>query len=418
MFRKFINVKTTYSKTEFLNLHDVINYIKDSSRPEVKEIQKLRTLEKGTKEFDKIKEVQLPCILWNFTTNGKRRTEDIIQSTGYIYFDIDDNLDFTFNPEYFAAHWRSVSNTGYGCIVKVSGVNQSNFKEAFKYIADLLSIPFDPKVNSISRVNILSFDPDIRYNRYAQTIDCSFLSIDDAIDVQEENNHSITKYSFFNSYQWNDKNNLIRYDNLEEKKSKIQIIYDENGVCDLKEEKLYYATVKIPRNINNGKRNHILSGIAIKILALNPNIQSGRLIEFMRIVNKSCCRPTMNDSEIKSICKTILDKREKWLPMDNAKKRFFFDPTLILDANQKRSLVRIYINKHRGVQKKQLVRDSFAGLLSEGRKFKIKDIQEETKVSTTTIRKYLSEILLEEYGNDITDIQQFFNAKKQIKTQQ
>ncbi|MBP2616966.1 hypothetical protein [Chryseobacterium jejuense] len=417
MFRKFANVKTSHSNSTFENLQQVIKYIKDSSRPEIKEILKLKTLEKGTKEYDDIKQSYIPSILWNFTTNGCKKLESVIQSTGYIYFDIDNDLNFQFNSEYFTAHWKSVSGTGFGCLVKVLGVNKSNFKEAFVWIAEKLQIPFDPKTNNINRLNILSFDPDIYYNEHAQAIDCSFLSTDDAIDIQEENNHSITKYSFINSYQWNDKNNRIRYDNLEEKKSKIQIIYDENGVCDLKEEKLYYATVKIPRNINNGKRNHILSGIAIKILALNPNIQSGRLIEFMRIVNKSCCRPTMNDSEIKSICKTILDKREKWLPIDNAKKRFFFDPTLILDANQKRSLVRIYINKHRGVQKKQLVSDSFAGLLSEGRKFKIKDIQEETKVSPTTIRKYLSEILLEEYGGETANIQSFFNAKKQIKTQ-
>lgn len=70
MFRTFKNVKTTYSKTQFSNLQEVINYIKDGSRPELKKIQKLRTLEKGTGEFDKIKEYQLPCVLWNFTTNG------------------------------------------------------------------------------------------------------------------------------------------------------------------------------------------------------------------------------------------------------------------------------------------------------------------------------------------------------------
>ncbi|HCA08101.1 hypothetical protein [Chryseobacterium sp.] len=415
MFRTFKNVKTTYSKTQFSDLQEVINYIKDDSRPEAEKIKKLRTLEKGTKEFDKIKEFQLPCVLWNFTTNGKRRAEDIIQSTGYIYFDIDDNLDFTFNPEYFTAHWRSVSNTGYGCIVKASGVNQSNFKEAFKYIAELLSIPFDPKVNSISRVNILSFDPNISYNENAQTIDCSFLSTDDITDINTENHQSSTNFSKINSYHWNDENISIRYDNLEEKKSEIQINYDENGVCDLRDNKLFYSSLVIPRNIDNGKRNYILSGIAIKVITLNPDLSDGGLIEFIRKINKSCCRPPMFESEIMPLCRTVLNKREKWLPLDNKKKRFFFDPFLELNPSQKRSFAATYGNKYKGELKKKLISESFAGLLSECREFKIKDIQIETKASPTTIAKYLPEILMEQYGGDIDHIQPFFNAKKQIQ---
>ncbi|SHE61005.1 hypothetical protein [Chryseobacterium vrystaatense] len=418
MFRKFINVKTSHSNSTFQNLQEVINYIKDSSRPEIKEIQKLKTLEKGTQEYDNIKQSCIPSILWNFTTNGGKKLENSIQSTGYIYFDIDNNLDFQFNPEYFTAHWKSVSGKGLGCLVKVSGVNKSNFKEAFKYIAEKLLIPSDPKVNNINRLNILPFDPDIGYNEHAQTIDCSFLSNNDTNDIQEENNHSVTKFSFINSCQWNDEKTSIRYDNLEEKKSEIQIIYDKKGVCDLKDNKLIYSSIKIPKNIIDGKRNYILSGIAIKIIALNPKLPNGKLIEFMRKINQSCCKPPMLDDEIVSICKTLLDKREKWLPVDNAKKRFFFDPSLKLSIEQKQSLVRTYVNKHRGEIKKQLVRDSFAGLLSEGKKFKIKDIQAETRVSPTTIRKYLSEILIEEYGGQIEDIQPFFNANKQIKTQQ
>ena len=119
MFRTFKNVKTTYSNTQFSDLQEVISYIKDGSRPEVEKIKKLRTLEKGAEEFDKIKEFQLPCVLWNFTTNGGRTAENAIQSTGYIYFDIDDNLEFAFNPEYFTAYWRSVSNTGLAIIIGI-----------------------------------------------------------------------------------------------------------------------------------------------------------------------------------------------------------------------------------------------------------------------------------------------------------
>lgn len=415
MFRTFKNVKTTYSKTQFSDLKEVISYIKDDSRPEVEKIKKLRTLEKGTKEFDTIKELQLPCVLWNFTTNGKRRTEDIIQSTGYIYFDIDDNLDFKFNPEYFTAHWRSVSNTGYGCIVKVSGVNSSNFKQAFKHIAELLSIPFDVKVNSISRVNILSYDPDIYYNEYAQTIDCSFLSTDDIADINTENHQSSSNFREIYSYNRNGENVSIRYDNLEERKSQISINYDERGVCDLKDNKLLYSRAIIPKNINAGRRNTILSNLGIMFIALNPELSDGGFIEFIRKVNQTCCRPTMSESNIMSICKSILDKREMWKLIPNQKKRFFFDPLMELTAKQKQSFARIYVNKYRGELKKQSISDSFAGLLSEGRKFKIKDIQEETKASPTTIAKYLPEILMEQYGGDIDHMQPFFNAKKQIQ---
>ncbi|WP_346983236.1 hypothetical protein [Chryseobacterium sp. POE27] len=413
MFRKFNNLKTRFSDTTFQTIQEAINYIKDDSRPEVKEIQKLRTLQKGMHEFDSIK-TRLPIILWNFSTDGKRKIKNAIQSTDYIYYDIDNSLDFEFNKNYFTAYWKSVSGTGYGCLVKVSGVDKNNFKEAFIDIAGQLNIPFDYKASDIVRANIISYDPDVYYNPDAHIFDCTCYSNTDTDDI-EENHHSITKNTLINSYVWNGEKSPIRYDNLQEKISEKERVYDANGVCDLRNDKLYYSSVVIPRVIKEGKRNYILSNIAIKIIALNPELQDSRLIGFISKVNNSCCTVPMHDDEIQSICTTVLNKRNEWIPFNNEKRRFLFDPKKEFQKGEKQKLAITYLNKDRGEQKKQLISFSFSDLLSECRVFKIKDILEEAKVSPTTINKYLPIILMEEYGSEIGSVQQFFNAKKQIQ---
>ncbi|WP_185207988.1 hypothetical protein [Chryseobacterium sp. C3] len=413
MFNTFTNLFAKKSTQTIEKIQQVVDYIKDSSRAEVKKIKELRTLKKGTPEFDSIKK-ELPIILWNFTTDGERKIKNAIQSTGYIYYDIDNSLDFQFNKNYFTAYWKSVSGSGYGCLIKVSGVDKSNFKEVFTDIAGQLNIPFDYKASDIVRANIISYDPDIYYNPDAHTFDCTCYSSIDNGDV-EENHHSITKDIKINSYEWNGENIPIRYDNLQEKISEKERVYDENGVCDLKDDKLYYSSVVIPKTIKEGKRNYILSNIAIKIIALNPELTDKRLIKFISKINSSCCTVPMQDNEIQTICSTVLSKRNEFIPYNNAVRRFLFDPQKKFQKGERQRLSVIYLNKCRGERTKQIVSHAFSDLLSECRRFKIKDILEETKVSPTTINKYLPIILMEEYASEIEDIQQFFNAKKQIQ---
>ncbi|MFL9835828.1 BT4734/BF3469 family protein [Chryseobacterium terrae] len=413
MFRKFTDVKTNYSNTTFENIQEVINHIKDNSRPELKKINKLRVLKKGQPEFDLIKS-QLPIILWNFTTDGGRKIMNSLKSTGYIYYDIDNNTDFQFNKDYFTAHWRSVSGTGYGCLIKVSGVDKNNFKEAFTDIAKQLGIPFDYKAGDIVRANILSYDPNIYYNPNAHSFDCTCYSSTNSEDI-EENLHSINKDKLFNSYVWNGEKCPIQYDNLQEKISAKERAYDENGVCDLKDDKLYYSRAVIPKTIQIGTRNRILSSIAIRILALNPELPDYRLTKFISKVNNSCCTIPMEDDEIKTICSTVLRKRHNLIPLNNEKRRFLFDPQKEFQKGEKQRLAITYLNKCRGERIKQVISHAFSDLLNECRRFKIKDILEMTKVSQTTINKHLPLILMEEYKNEVEDIQQFFNAKKQMQ---
>ena len=123
----------------------------------------------------------------------------------------------------------------------------------------------------------------------------------------------------------------------------------------------------------------------------------------------------MKDYEIQTICSTVLGKRSEFIPYNNAARRFLFDPQKQFQKGEKQKLAITYLNKCRGEEKKQLISHAFSDLLSECRKFKIKDILQEIKVSPTTINKYLPIILMEEYGDEIEGIQQFFNAKKQIQ---
>ena len=44
--------------------------------------------------YCKIKEGSLPTICWNFKFNGYKSSKNAVESTGYLYFDIDNNPSF------------------------------------------------------------------------------------------------------------------------------------------------------------------------------------------------------------------------------------------------------------------------------------------------------------------------------------
>ena len=411
MFRRFKNVYDKQSHSYFNNIAEAISYIKGEDIENLEIIEHLRGLTKGSDEFTKLKET-LPAILWNFHTTGCRKMHCATDSTGYIYYDLDLIDDYDFNKDYFCAHWRSISGTGYGALVRVKGVTTANFVVAHSEIAKSLAIPFDSSTQNIVKLNILSYDPHIHYNANSEVFDFNYLN--NAVNVEEEigeKHHTIDKNSFNYSGQWNDtfKENL-RYHNLEEAMANRKLEYDENGVCDLKEDKIHYTSVYVPRKIKPGHRYYTLSAIAIKILALNPKSGLERVKALIHSINNSVCEPPHAPDKINALCAEIFAKRSSFKLFPNKTKRFFFeDPDLPL--SRKRGLVLSYCNKDRGLKKKADTVQAFARLLEEGKKFNLKVLATNAGVSPNTVKKYLPEIISEYDDSELGFMRDYIKKK-------
>lgn len=398
MLQVYKNVKSTNAEFQFKSPEEALSYIKGINRTDLDTITKIRELGKGNPVSDLLK-TTLPAVLWNFQSTGCRNASCITASTGLIYFDIDLNSTYQFNKEYFYASWKSVTGTGYGALVKVSGVNQDNFKEAYHVIADTLKIAYDAATKKATQLNILSYDPEISINADCQVIDFSYCN--SKIDVEKEiekNIQSINQNNYFKNSEWVDTFSRLRFDNLEEKKNEIKIEYDENGVCDLKQEKIHFTQIYFPQLILPGTRHRTLQRIMIQLLTLNPNASKGQLRFFLGKINNTKCYPPKDLSEVDKLSNSCYKAKDSFKLFPNKTRRFFFED-VFLDLKTKRSLIRSYINKDVAENNQREVFNAMKDLVKSGKPFKIKELIGLTSIKTPrTVLKHL-ETLKKEFSD-------------------
>ncbi|WP_234109942.1 BT4734/BF3469 family protein [Chryseobacterium sp. R2A-55] len=395
MLKIYDNVFSKNSTSEFKNPEEVINFIR-GDRPDLAKIKQLRTLEKGTEDSNRIK-TSLPAILWNFDSSGCRRKECLTESTGLIYFDVDrkngTEVNYEFNKDYFYAYWKSVTGTGYGSLVRVSGVTTENFDEAYKIIADTLHIPYDESADRKTQLNILSYDPDIFFNPNSEVIDFSYLQNEINPEAEiEKNTQPIEENVFFMNSERVTTFSKLRYDNFDEKSENINLQFDENGLCDLGENRIHYTQVYVPKVINQGNRHATLQRIAIQLITLNPHVNLNQLSSLIWTINKEKCYPSKLLSETDNLCKSCLNGRDNYKLFPNKTRRFFFeDPSLPRET--KISMITTYRNRQTGLINQNNVLIKMQELVGKGEKFKLKVLLKLTGIKTTkTLVKHLKAI--------------------------
>ncbi|TWP29247.1 hypothetical protein ETU08_08155 [Apibacter muscae] len=353
------------------DLKALVDYVKSTEREEYPLIEQARESGKGSKEYDQIKKHQLPCVAINFNyTNNYIKGDNIDNPTGYLYIDIDNYETININKTYVCACWKSLSNNGYHIIVKVKGLTKDNYKEATKIIAESLDCPYDSAAISIDRITVLPYDPEAYYNNNTEVFDISYLNTtvaqekvkeEKSIESIEKKFHSTNKEESLSlGYNYNGKNIInhkIRYDNLEEKKSTISIVYDEEGVCDLGENKLSYIQVFIPvkGKIPKGNRNSILSAITQTLIALNKNSPRNIIEKKIFTINEQKMQEPLPAQEVKQIIDKAYKNKDKLKLSPNNSKRFFFDESLHLTKEQKLSLVGIRMGRCRKEATREMI---------------------------------------------------------------
>lgn len=173
MFNKvsvFENINVATPKTH-CDWHVVIERIRNGSFKE--RIEKLRSLlnESGKAEYNKYKGT-IPAATFSASFTKRRRIEFAEEPTGFLVADIDniDDVDLIFNilqnDENIWFMFRSPSCKGIKCAFRSDKIeNDIDFKEFFysseNYFKTIYGITIDPLCKDISRLTIISHDPDL-----------------------------------------------------------------------------------------------------------------------------------------------------------------------------------------------------------------------------------------------------------------
>ena len=334
---------TNRNITRFIySIEEWVDYLKNEERKEVSTIKKLRNLKKGEDEYDKIKKT-LPTIFYNYNFKEnyvKESNADV--STGFLFFDIDDNDFCDFDYKYISVCWRSVGGNGYGLLVKVKNLNKDFFKESYNYIGtEILKIPFDKACNHLARANFISYDKDVIYNPNSEIIDLTQFNSNQNKNAQ---NNNIIKSNTDRIYYYGQK---IRFNNLSDIIAGQNIVYNEKGVFDFgKNNKINYCECYAPKKRTNKNRNTKTFAFAKCILSVNPSISENLFKHYINNFNSKYCSPPMSFIEITDIINKVYNDK-KTTPIGNKTKRFLFENGEKLSKSEKSKLYSPILGKER-----------------------------------------------------------------------
>lgn len=234
--------------------------------------------------YNTIKKTKIPAYTINCCVHKGRGYKDIKAFSGYIYLDIDNEVNINLNHPLIHASWRSLSNTGRVIVVRVSGLNINNFKQVYQSLGKELNLNLDKYAAKANQLTVLSFDPNLYYNPNSKIYHVQE-NIKNQSDNPEDENvlHSahIKPKPVIGTVTPIKPEFEIRFNNIEEYISTLE--FDGEAAIISKTE-IGLSEVKVPSPIPQGVRNRILSGICFQIRALNHHISFEILYKILFVI--------------------------------------------------------------------------------------------------------------------------------------
>ncbi|WP_396167109.1 primase C-terminal domain-containing protein [Flavobacterium sp.] len=294
-------------------------------------IKKARDYGKGHPQYDELKKTVLPTFRFNFLFKVYANNENAVNPTGLIYIDVDNTIEIP-HSDYIYAMWRSLSNTGYGILVKVDNLTLDNFKDVYESLGIILGVKVDDGARKPIQQNVLSYDPslycntDSRVYEYEHSKKASPSIIKkkkECIVLNEASVHqSRIKERVDNSFEYFIGNN-----------SDKEFLYFEN--------KIKICAPFMPwHGIEKGNRNNFLFRLLSQFALLNPTFGRNYLQNKSAYFNKKI-NPNLTKIEINSIVNSVIKKREEdtleiYL---NKERLILFNPNMELTKLEKCQIV-------------------------------------------------------------------------------
>lgn len=303
---------------EHASLSEVLQIIKegDSNLPL---IAFARTLAKGSKEYEKFKKTMLPTFRFNFLFKESASNNNITEQTGLIYLDVDNLDEIPYNP-YVLAKWKSLSDTGFGILVKVDNLTLNNYKETYDQLSALLGVKTDANARKATQQTIQSYDANLYHNPDSLVFHLAETKKVSSAPILEKKEKCIgTNETFPN---WNEK--PIRFNNIAD--------YFQDEFADA-EYRIFNVKVRIcnpfiPMIIEEGKRNSTMFFLMSQYSLLNHGARKPILKALADSVNIKM-QPRLSNKEIDSVIESVLKKRkEETLELYcNEERRILFNPS-------------------------------------------------------------------------------------------
>ncbi len=321
------SIITSLSLEEYINTMKNPDFVRKSQVDLARKTYKNSELKKDDPLYKSIKN-SLPCITFLNTFTNYVINENIVESTGFMYLDIDDiqHIDISEYP-FVVSYWKSLSNNGYGILIKCENTNdlQKNLKE----LSTLFNIELDKNAVSKDRLNVLGYDTNIYFNpNYTSYV----FNNNEVVSLTYINNNSS------NRLQLNDTEKgveNVRFSNLKD----LIKGYEFNGEAfiDLGDEKLEYAEVFVPKNIFDGNRNKSMFVLCSQIRGLNTWISESMLFRICSTINKDKFKPELSINELSEIVRKVYAKENPMVIL-NKTKRILFNPDYDLSKFDKQSM--------------------------------------------------------------------------------
>lgn len=390
MFNLIMNVKKR-GIIDNITLEELIQQIKNPSLVHKKFVDRARAIGKYSPEYDNIKQL-LPCFVPNYNHEDYVKTATIIKSTGFIYIDVDYELDLDFSQfSFIAASWKSLSGVGSGLLIALDdsvsiGTDLKTMRAIINDISNTLDIKPDGNAISRDRLNAIAYDYDAYYNEnYTKyKVDSIVNNSDIKVDIKENKKLSNRLGKDVHFYDGD-----LRLSNIEDFTKDI-VFADDELFKDLSETPLEYTEIYIPKTIQVGNRNQKIFQILSTVRGLNPNLSEERLIGFSKFINHTKCYEPIDSDELLGICSRVY--KAKPTLFSNKIKKYPFNPIYTLTGVERRTIASTEARKKIGNRTRENVKEIMNNwyIVRDG-KFTMKDLAIKAKVCYKTVLRIKKE---------------------------
>ena len=348
-------------------------------------VLKARLYGKGTALYKREKE-NSPCVTFNFLFNEYKNDENITQSTGLLYYDMDSEDALKIIPKIDKNNihilHKSIGGIGYSLVVKATGITTTNFNESYIQIAQNIGIQdvFDNNALKKSQFTVLSYDTNLYYNPNSIIFSAAE-----------------TKKVSFGGNMYSSSPNLLRNDTFSYNKYN----YRYTNASDYVDSNLEYqvfpdgidvAKIDIPRNVKVGNRKNVLISIVNQMVIINPHLSKEDVLDKACNLNKIITDSPLEHHEVVGVVNSVFKYKMNGTlkPINNKKRKVIFNENSKLTKHEKITISNQEIGKLRTELTKKKIHEAILNWDSKER-LTAKLVAKRIQMGVSTVKRYWPE---------------------------
>lgn len=393
MFGYYDSIKAKqYSKV--FTVQDLIQTIR--FHPQKDNILQLHNTVYKSDAYHKLKEA-MPCITpAGLFRNGKTKNE-LIQLSGYLYFDIDaqDLIgDLDHYKKYLITNYidmihilgKSIGGRGLFFYIKVEGLNADNYESVYNYVQMSIfkDIKTDLSCKNINRSQFIPYDPSLYVNLSSSTINIPSEILNTSVKKRDTQciNKRDTCYTL-----------SVPFLPIDEVLKKIKwTSYEYDGDSLFTIEPMDYFRVYVPKLIEDGRKHSVFRGLVNGIMYNNPDMDLLTIQSFINYVNEEHTKQKMYRREmlrtVEAAYQHVIETGEINITLQS--KTIHFNRNFKLTGDERRRIA----NKINGLIKKyasvKKITDAREQLTRTGKKINQTNISKVSGLSVKTVCRNFS----------------------------